>query len=240
MNNTAGSFALLRAKVPRDSAIARKLREAGAIILGKTDLGQWVNFRSSNSSNGWSTYEGKTYAAYYANQDPNGSSSGSGVSSSIGLALAALGTETDGSIVSPANRNKLVGIKPTVGLTSRNPVIPISEHQDTIGPMARTVKDAASYILQVIAGVDNYTFAISNNGTLADYISALNCSALDGARIGVAANLIEAFTDPVSATEIRAFDAAVSLIADAGATIVPTPTPPRSSNISTQSLRRKS
>jgi len=106
--------------------------------------------------------------------------------------------------------------------------------------MARTVKDAASYILQVIAGVDNYTFAISNNGTLADYISALNCSALDGARIGVAANLIEAFTDPVSVTEIRAFDAAVSLIADAGATIVPTPTPPRSSNISTQSLRRKS
>jgi amidase len=162
MNNTAGSWSLVGAKVPRDSTMAVKLRKAGAIILGKTNLSQWANYRSSNSSNGWSAYGGQTYGAYYPGQDPSGSSSGSGVSSSLGLAFASLGTETDGSILSPSQMNNIVGIKPTVGLTSRSLVIPISEHQDTVGPMARTVKDAA-YILQAIAGpdqYDNYTSAI--------------------------------------------------------------------------------
>ncbi|KAF2103069.1 amidase [Rhizodiscina lignyota] len=222
MNNTAGSWSLLGAKVPRDSAIAKRLRAAGAIILGKTNLSQWANYRSNHTSNGWSAYGGQVYAAYYPNQDPSGSSSGSGVSSSLGLALAALGTETDGSIVSPSNRNNLAGIKPTVGLTSRNLVIPISEHQDTVGPMARTVKDAA-YILQAIAGVDpfdNYTSAIPNNGTLPDYVAACNFSALEGARIGVAENLIEFSTDNTSITEVIAFNAAVELIKKAGATVV--------------------
>lgn len=152
MNNTAGSYALLGAKVPRDSGIAAKLRKAGAIILGKTNLSQWANFRSYNTSNGWSAYGilsfwpsqildltgnlsgGQTYGAYYPLQDPSGSSSGSGVASSLGLALACLGTETDGSILSPSDVNNLVGIKPTVGLTSRSLVVPISEHQDSVGP----------------------------------------------------------------------------------------------------------
>ena len=140
----AGSYALLGAKVPSDSTIAAKLRKAGVVILGKTNLSQWANYRSNNSTNGWSAYGGQTFAAYYPLQDPSGSSSGSGVSSSIGLALAALGSETSGSILSPSDVNNLVGIKPTVGLTSRYLVVPISEHQDTVGPMARTVKDAAS------------------------------------------------------------------------------------------------
>ena len=132
MDNTAGSYALAGAKVPRDSTVAAKLRQAGAIILGKTNLSQWANYRSSNTSNGWSAIGGQTQGAYYPDQDPSGSSSGSGVASSLGLALAALGTETDGSILLPASANNVVGIKPTVGLTSRDLVVPILEHQDTV------------------------------------------------------------------------------------------------------------
>ncbi|RII05183.1 hypothetical protein CUC08_Gglean010276 [Alternaria sp. MG1] len=168
MNNTAGSWSLMGAKVPRDSTIAAKLREAGAIILGKTNLSQWANYRSSNSSNGWSARGGQTYGAYYPGQDPSGSSSGSGVAASLGLAFGTLGSETDGSIISPSQLNNVVGIKPTVGLTSRALVIPISEHQDTVGPMTRTVKDAA-YILQAISGpdsADNYTLAIPSSAPL--------------------------------------------------------------------------
>lgn len=133
MNNTAGSYALLGAKVPRDATVAAKLRAAGVILLGKTNMSQWANVRSSNSSSGWSAHGGQTTGAYYPDMDPSGSSSGSGVASSIGLAFAALGTETDGSIILPASTNGLVGIKPTVGLTSRSLVIPISPHMDTVG-----------------------------------------------------------------------------------------------------------
>ncbi|PNS16239.1 aspartyl/glutamyl-tRNA(Asn/Gln) amidotransferase, A subunit [Sphaceloma murrayae] len=220
MSNTAGSFALLGATVSRDATVAAKLRKAGAIILGKSNLSQWANYRSSNSSNGWSAYGGQCNAAYYPNQDPSGSSSGSGVSSSIGLAWAALGTETSGSILSPANVNNLVGIKPTVGLTSRHLVIPISEHQDTIGPMARTVTDAA-YLLQAIAGrdpLDNYTSAIP--GPVPDYVKALNPNALRGAKIGIASNLISPTFNPTIRT---AFNAAVDLLRASGATIVDAP-----------------
>jgi amidase len=133
MNNTAGSFSLLHATVPADSTMAANLRKAGAIILGKTNLSQWANYRSSNSTNGWTSRGGQTFGAYYPREDPSGSSSGSAVSSSIGLAMACLGTETSGSIISPSSRNNLVGIKPTVGLTSRYLVIPISSTQDTVG-----------------------------------------------------------------------------------------------------------
>jgi len=122
MNNTAGSFSLLGAKVPRDATVAAKLRAAGAILLGKTNLSQWANYRSSNSSNGWSAYGGQTYGAYYPGQDPSGSSSGSGVSASLGLAFGTLGTETDGSIVSPSQLNNVVGIKPTVSKCARDKV----------------------------------------------------------------------------------------------------------------------
>ncbi|KKY18807.1 putative glutamyl-trna amidotransferase subunit a [Phaeomoniella chlamydospora] len=221
MNNTAGSYALLGAKVPRDSTIAAKLRKAGAIILGKTNLSQWANYRSDNTSNGWSAYGGQTEAAYYPGQDPSGSSSGSGVASSLGLALAALGTETDGSILSPSNVNNLVGIKPSVGLTSRYLVIPISEHQDTVGPMARTVKDAA-YVLSAITGkdpYDNYTSAIPFNKT-PDYVGACDYFALRGKRIGVPRNLIDLGDDSTASPIIPVFNSALDVLRSAGATVV--------------------
>ncbi|KIW72248.1 hypothetical protein PV04_00456 [Phialophora macrospora] len=221
MDNTAGSYALAGARVPRDSTIAAKLRKAGAIILGKTNLSQWANYRSYNTSNGWSAIAGQTVGAYFPGQDPSGSSSGSGVSSSLGLALAALGTETDGSILSPSDVNNLVGIKPTVGLTSRDLVVPISEHQDTIGPMARTVKDAA-YVLAAIAGkspYDNYTDAIPFD-TLPDYVAACNFSALSGKRIGVPRNLIDLSFDSGAAPIVPAFNAALDVLRSAGAIIV--------------------
>ncbi|KAH3913869.1 hypothetical protein HBH56_095330 [Parastagonospora nodorum] len=226
MNNTAGSWSLVGAKVPRDATVAAKLRKAGAIILGKTNLSQWANYRSSNSSNGWSAYGGQTTAAYYPNQDPSGSSSGSGVASSLGLAFGSLGTETDGSILSPSQQSNIVGIKPTVGLTSRSLVIPISEHQDTVGPMARTVKDAA-YILQAIVGpdqYDNYTSAIpwasnSTNHTVPDYVAACQFDALLGKRIGVPRNAIGSRTLS-SAPLYDAFEAALLVLKNAGAIIV--------------------
>ncbi|MCJ1478029.1 hypothetical protein MMC13_006704 [Lambiella insularis] len=219
MNTTAGSFALLGATLPRDSGVAAKLRAAGAIILGKANLSQWANFRSDNSSNGWSAYGGQCYGAYYYHQDPSGSSSGSAVGASIGLALAALGTETSGSILSPSEVNNLVGIKPTVGLTSRALVIPISQRQDTVGPMARTVKDAA-YLLQAIAGKDpndNYTSAIPFD-TLPDYVAACNFSGLAGKRIGIPRNVI--YKEKEDAPVLAAFEAAIGTIRKAGATVI--------------------
>lgn len=223
MNNTAGSWSLLGAKVPEDSTVAAKLRKAGAVILGKTNLSQWANFRSDNSSNGWSAYGGQTYGAYYPGQDPSGSSSGSGVASSIGLALGSLGTETSGSILSPADVNNLVGIKPTVGLTSRYLVIPISEHQDTVGPMTKTVKDAA-YILSAIAGSDandNYTLASPfTNGSTPDYVGACDYDAFAGKRIGVARNVLEIWGRYTDQPVLDAFNTAVQQIEAAGAEIV--------------------
>ncbi|PNY28634.1 Amidase [Tolypocladium capitatum] len=218
MNNTAGSYALLGAKVPEDSTVVAKLRKAGAIILGKANLSQWANYRSFNSSNGWSAYGGQTIGAYYPGQDPSGSSSGSGVASSIGLAWASLGTETDGSILSPALTNNLVGIKPTVGLTSRYLVIPISEHQDTIGPLARTVRDAA-HLLSAIAGPDprdNYTSAFPFRN-VPDYAKACNQSGLKGRRLGVPRNLI---TTNGSDPSVAAFESALNVLREAGAEIV--------------------
>ena len=220
MNNTAGSFALYGAKVPRDSTIASKLRAAGVVILGKANLSQWANFRSYNSTNGWSAYGGQNFGVYYPEQDPSGSSSGSGVSSAIGLAFAALGSETSGSILSPSEVSNLVGIKPTVGLTSRSLVIPISQRQDTVGPMARTVRDAA-YVLQAIAGkdpLDNYTLAQPFD-TPPDYVAACDFSSLRGKRIGIPRNLIDPTQEPDN-TVINTFNAAVKTIRAAGATVV--------------------
>lgn len=226
MDNTAGSYSLAGARVPRDSTMAAKLRQAGAVILGKSNLSQWANFRSDNSSNGWSALGGQVFAGYFPDQDPSGSSSGSGVAASLGLALAALGSETDGSIISPADVNNLVGIKPTVGLTSRDLVIPISEHQDTVGPMARTVKDAA-YLLHAIAGYssyDNYTSAIPfPNHTIPDYVAACNFSALRGARIGIPRNVFDSpsIRNSSYAPILSTFDNfALPVLRAAGATIV--------------------
>lgn len=226
MDNTAGSYALAGAKISRDSTMAAKLRKAGAVILGKTNLSQWANFRSDNSSSGWSAIGGQVIGAYFPEQDPSGSSSGSGVASSLGLALAALGSETDGSIISPSDANNLVGIKPTVGLTSRDLVIPISQHQDTVGPMARTVKDAA-YVLGAIAGYssyDNYTSAIPFPGhILPDYVAACNFSALRGKRIGIPRNVFDRLDirESAYAAILDTFDHyALPVLRAAGATII--------------------
>src|SRR5689334_2822853 len=153
MMTTAGSLALVGAKPQRDASVAQKLREAGAIILGKTNLSEWANFRSSKSSSGWSGRGGQTKNPYVLERNPCGSSSGSGAAVAANLCAAAVGTETDGSVVCPSSANSLVGIKPTVGLVSRAGIIPISHSQDTAGPMARTVRDAV-IILSALTGVD--------------------------------------------------------------------------------------
>lgn len=226
MDNTAGSYSLAGAKVPRDSTLASKLRKAGAVILGKANLSQWANFRSFNSSNGWSAIGGQVIGPYFPDEDPSGSSSGSAVSAALGLSLATLGSETDGSILSPSEFNNVVGLKPTVGLTSRDLVIPISQHQDSVGPIARTVKDVA-YLLQAIAGYseyDNYTSAIPYpNYTLPDYVAACNFSALSGKRIGIARNAFDTPPNRNSTYNIiieRFNNYAIPVLQDAGAIVV--------------------
>ncbi|KAJ6616359.1 amidase signature domain-containing protein [Mycena sp. CBHHK59/15] len=184
MNTTAGSYALLNSVVPGDATVSAKLRQAGAIILGKTNMSEWAAF-GPLAPDGWSGRGGQTTNPYYPRGDACGSSSGSGVSAAIGLAAATLGTETAGSITCPASWNNVVGVKATVGLTSRNGVVPVSEHQDTVGPLARTVTDAA-IVLSAIAGkdsVDKYTDAQPDS--VPDYTAALNKDALKGARLGV-------------------------------------------------------
>ena len=153
MTTTAGSLALLGAHRTRDSFVAQKLREAGAVLLGKTNMSEWANFRSSKSTSGWSARGGQTRNPYILDRNPCGSSSGSGVAPAANLCAAAIGTETDGSVVCPSSANSLVGIKPTIGLVSRSGIIPIAHSQDTAGPMARTVEDAA-ILLAAISGID--------------------------------------------------------------------------------------
>lgn len=223
MNNTAGSYALLGAEVYEDSTIVSKLRKAGAIVLGKTNLSQWADFREGGASKvqGWSARGGQTIGAYFPGQSPSGSSSGSGVASSIGLAWASLGTDTGGSIIHPSHAHNLVGIRPTVGLTSRHLVIPVSEHQDTVGPMARTVKDAAA-LLYAISGrdvKDNYTLAIPFQ-KIPDYVSACKLSGLHGMRIGVSRNLFTLAEDPTSKPAIKNLDAALYIIRSSGADVI--------------------
>jgi amidase len=184
MQTTAGSLALLNARPPRDAFVAQKLREAGAIILGKTNLSEWANFRSSNSSSGWSGRGGQTRNPYVLDRTPCGSSSGSAVAIAANLAVAALGTETDGSILCPSSINGVVGIKPTVGLTSRAGVVPIAHSQDTVGTFGRTVTDAA-IVLSAIKGADRYDPATHIDNPYYDYTKFLDVAGLQGARIGV-------------------------------------------------------
>jgi len=186
MQTTAGSLALVGSKPPRDAFIVRKLRDAGALILGKTNLSEWANFRSTRSTSGWSGRGGQTRNPYALNRNPCGSSSGSGAAIAADLAVVAVGTETDGSVVCPSSVNGLVGIKPTVGLVSRSGIIPISASQDTAGPMARSVADAAA-LLNVLAGYDPDDPATEPLKSRApvDYTQFLNRDGLRGVRIGV-------------------------------------------------------
>jgi amidase len=184
MATTAGSLALEGSHPAKDSFVVRRLREAGAVVLGKTNLSEWANIRSSQSSSGWSARGGQTRNPYALDRNPCGSSSGSGVAVAANLSAVAIGTETDGSIVCPANTNGIVGIKPTVGLVSRAGIIPISHTQDTAGPMTRTVRDAA-VLLGAIAGADPNDPATAGGRFRKDYLDALDKAGLKGARVGV-------------------------------------------------------
>jgi amidase len=186
MATTAGSLALVGSKPPKDSFLAQKLREAGAIILGKTNPSEWANIRSSHSTSGWSGRGGLTKNPYALDRNCSGSSSGSGAAAAASLCAVAIGTETDGSIVSPSSVCGIVGIKPTVGLVSRTGIIPISHTQDTGGPMARTVRDAA-ILLGALTGVDpeDNATAASKGKSFVDYTQFLDPKGLKGARVGV-------------------------------------------------------
>lgn len=186
MQTTAGSLALVGNIASKDAFIVTKLRKAGAIILGKTNLSEWANFRSSKSCSGWSSRGGQTKNPYFLDHNPCGSSSGSGVAVAANLCVVSVGTETDGSIVCPASVSGVVGIKPTVGLVSRTGIIPISKTQDTAGPMARTVKDAA-ILLGVLASIDRDDAITeeSNGKGYKDYTKFLDLDALKGKRIGI-------------------------------------------------------
>jgi amidase len=186
MMTTAGSLALLGSRPPKDSMVAQKLREAGAVILGKTNLSEWANIRSNQSTSGWSGRGGLTKNPFVLDRNPCGSSSGSGAGVSANLCAVAIGTETDGSIVCPASANGVVGFKPTVGLVSRSGIIPISHSQDTAGPLCRTVRDAA-ILLGALTGVDEADKATleSRGKSYADYTQFLVADGLRGARIGV-------------------------------------------------------
>jgi amidase len=216
MMTTAGSLALAGFAPARDSGVARRLRAAGALILGKTNLSEWANFRSSHSTSGWSGRGGQTRNPYALDRSPCGSSSGSGAGVSANFCAVAIGTETDGSIVCPSSANGVVGIKPTVGLVSRAGIIPISHSQDTAGPMCRTVTDAA-ILLGALAGADpaDSATAASSGKIPGDYTRSLDPKGLHGARIGVLRKQFD-FSDVVAPV----FNAALDAMRDAGAVLV--------------------
>ena len=216
MMTTAGSLALVGSKPPKDSFVAQKLRAAGAVILGKTNLSEWANIRSSHSTSGWSGRGGLTRNPYALDRNPCGSSSGTGAGISANLAAVGIGTETDGSIVCPSSSNGLAGIKPTVGLVSRSGIIPISHSQDGAGPMCRTVRDAA-ILLGALTGVDpeDAATAASAGKSQTDYAQFCDPNGLKGARIGVARKYF-GFSDAVDALMEQALD----VMKQQGATLV--------------------
>jgi len=216
MMTTAGSLALVGSKPPKDSFVAQKLRAAGAVILGKTNLSEWANIRSGHSTSGWSGRGGQTNNPYALDRNPCGSSSGTGAGISANFAVVGIGTETDGSIVCPSSSNGLAGIKPTVGLVSRAGIIPISHSQDTAGPMCRTVRDAA-ILLSALAGVDpdDPATAASAGKTSTDYSKFCDPNGLKGARIGVARKFF-GFSDAVDTLMEQTLD----VLRKQGATLV--------------------
>ena len=216
MTTTAGSLALEGSHAARDAFVVERLRAAGAIVLGKTNLSEWANFRSTHSSSGWSGRGGQGRNPYALDRTPSGSSSGSAGAAAASYCAVAVGTETDGSVTSPSAACSLVGMKPTVGLVSRSGIIPIAHSQDTAGPMARTVTDAA-ILLTALAGVDPRDAATATNrATAVDYTRFLDAGGLRGARIGVARKVFTGY----SASADAAFEQALHALKDAGAVIV--------------------
>jgi amidase len=216
MMTTAGSLALVGSKPPKDSMVAQKLRAAGVVLLGKTNLSEWANIRSSHSTSGWSGRGGLTKNPYALDRNPCGSSSGTGAGVSGNLCAAGIGTETDGSIVCPSSSNGLAGIKPTVGLVSRGGIIPISHTQDGAGPMCRTLRDAA-IVLGALTGVDpeDSATAASSGKSQKDYTQFCDPNGLKGARIGVARKYF-GFSDSVDALMEQSLD----VLKKQGATLV--------------------
>ena len=214
MQTTAGSLALLNSDVPRDSGVAARLRASGALLIAKTNLSEWANFRSRRSTSGWSARGGLTLHPYFLDRNPCGSSSGSGVAVSAGIAPLAVGTETNGSIVCPSSVNGIVGVKPTVGLVSRAGIVPIAQTQDTAGPMARIVADAAE-MLGSMAGRDPLDGATAEGHFHEDYTRFLDKEALRGARIG----LLREYWGRHDGMD-GLLDAAVAAMQDAGAELV--------------------
>ena len=216
MMTTAGSLALVGSKPPKDSFVAQRLRAAGAVILGKTNLSEWANIRSSHSVSGWSGRGGLTKNPYALDRNACGSSSGTGAGISANLAVVGIGTETDGSIVCPSSSNGLAGIKPTVGLVSRGGIIPISHSQDGAGPMCRTVRDAAT-LLGALTGVDpdDSATTASAGKSQTDYAQYCDPHGLKGARIGVARKYL-GFNDAVDAL----MEQSLNVMKTQGATLV--------------------
>lgn len=216
MHTTAGALAIADNYARQDAFIVHKLRQAGAVILGKTNLSEWANFRSTHSTSGWSSRGGQTKCPYILDRNPSGSSAGSGSAASANLCAIAIGTETDGSIVSPSSVNGLVGIKPTVGLWSRSGIIPISKTQDTAGPMARTVRDAA-ILLGALAGEDPQDiYTLNSKGKIEpDYTKFLDADGLKGKRIGIEKDGLK-----VSPAMDAIFQQAIDTLKSKGATIV--------------------
>jgi amidase len=216
MATTAGSLALVGAKPPQDAFLVQRLRQAGAVLLGKTNLSEWANIRSSSSTSGWSGRGGLTRNPYALDRNTSGSSSGSGAAVAANLCAIAIGTETDGSVTSPSSTNGIVGLKPTVGLLSRSGIIPISHTQDTAGPMGRTVRDVA-ILLGALAGIDpeDKVTQTSKGKAQADYTSFLDVKSLKGARLGVVRKFF-GFNDATDAL----IEKALGVLKAEGATLV--------------------
>ena len=232
MQTTAGSLALVGAKPPRDAFLVARLRAAGAVILGKANLSEWANLRSTRSTSGWSSRGGLTRNPYALDRNASGSSSGSAVAVAASLAAVAVGTETDGSIISPASANGIVGIKPTVGLVSRAGVVPLSHSQDTAGPMARSVADAA-VLLGALAETDPRDPATQEaQARRVDYTRHLDAGALRGARIGVVRGQFGGRNDLVSAGIERALE----VLKSQGAELIDVPEVPNAAKLGEREL----
>jgi amidase len=216
MMTTAGSLALVGHKAAQDAFIIGQLRKAGAVLLGKTNLSEWANFRSTRSTSGWSSRGRQTKCPYILDRNPSGSSAGSGSGASANLCTVAIGTETDGSVVSPSSVNGLVGIKPTIGLLSRSGIIPISATQDTAGPMARTVQDAA-ILLGALTGVDEKDPVTKGSAghVPGDYTKFLDLRGLQGKRIGIEKSYLKGHEGVVAL-----YNSAIATLKGQGATVV--------------------